>query len=312
MHYTPAHSDEIIKILQKHPEGIGFQDLYKQTTLFVDTTELSSTIHRTTQLGLMYKKDKLFFLTVNPLAEPAQKSDPVTEVIRELIHKDPAVKKHIEQAKVEPVKEPKVVATQEKLTEVKPLVAEPTNCFAEKQEKEPNKPAPINGKPLGNFQKGSGIGQIAYAFYRFRLHGSLSINDALELIQKRDITKSTKDQSMFILRREGFIELVDKKERLYKWSDKYAYPFSSMKPEDTQLLRFTPEEYKEHITKAKAPAVESVPVKEEKKADVLDFKPNVFVAQDNYKGAMDLIDWKINQLKNEIETLEKMRDLLAA
>lgn len=241
MIFNIDHDRDLYAALNKYPDGITFQALFTSTSLFLEERELSIFLSKKIPNGDVYKQDRLYFLA----EKHRTVKDVVTEEIRSLLQKGnviPAVSESVEQKR-----EPKVIRTEYfKKTVVPPLeVKAPNPQIAEKRDVvKDEKPGPINGKPSGRFQRTSLCGKYAYIFYRFRLHEPLSNDDLRRLIIHDNFTDSSHYQAFLSLKKNGFIEQVEKgRTPTFRWTGQYAYPFSSIQLTDADCLKYKPEEY---------------------------------------------------------------------
>jgi hypothetical protein len=230
--------------------------------LFTNVKELSIFLNRKITNGDVYKIDRLYYIA----DKHKNNALSVTEEIKSLIKNSPELSKFQEREEKRP---PKVIQTEYfSKTVVKPLSEKATisQVALKREVSEDKKPAPINGKPLGNFNRSSMVGKYAYIFYRYRLYEPLSNSDLRRLIIHDKFTDSSHYQAIHGLKKNGFIRQVEKgRQSTFVWTGDYAYPFSSMKTEDAAGMKYKPEEYFDllktsHIEQATETVTENVTI----------------------------------------------------
>lgn len=310
--------EEIKDLLKAHPNGMSFSDIYNKGKNFVEEKELSFCLSKTNKLGITYKSDGLYFLTQNPLAEnsdiQAEASNPVTEEIRDLMKKANLPVDTITEPEV---KEEVVKPTNMRLTEVEPITPEIVSIVPKAEKPELN--SKVTGTLRGNFRRESVVGMIGFVFYRFRMYGSLTVNELKEIIDLQAASPSSIHQAYHKLKKDGFIE---KTFSGYRWTGRFSYPFSVMLESDHAILKYTPDTFKERHLKVRKEEVaedrsqlsENV---QEKTTPILkvysgskETACGVLPKDCATTKTLDMIRERISCLTDELNSLKRMESLL--
>lgn len=244
MDIEDCHYEEVYDILFKTPLGMPFAALYKQCKLFPEETDLSRVLHRAGQQGNVLKKNGIYRLTTEkykemsggkepPAEEPVVEATPVkakptldiTAEIKALLEKNPETKAVMGTvtepvASAEPIREPKVIVSSVKRTEV------------------PKAKVDVE-LPFGDLQRSKAMGGAALALYKVRSSDIyLTLSELSEWTGCNNIVLS---QRLAVLVDRRYIEkdnsLGARKPR-FKWAGNYRYPFDKYKETDDELVNF--------------------------------------------------------------------------
>jgi len=295
----------IEKLIKEEPDGLLLPELFKKATDIDDRTLLSRVCHRLEQFGKVYKKDSLLFHVDN--ASSAKRIDPVTKEIRQLISKDPTVPIHTPVVKA--AEQPRVFTVKEPKTIIPPL--EPK----EKQKE----------KPFGDLRKSATLGAAAYCLYKYREERPLFLNDIITITKANKLSMYAALTKLIVL---GYAEKDDTnvKKPLFKWSNKFRYPFAIWAEEDKRLIHILPKDY--FATKPITQEVVNIPpeeikvettnIKEESKPnlvwnEIVAAGPSIqnsLPAINTLNKAIELIDFQISTYENFIHNLKQVRQML--
>lgn len=254
MDIEDCHYEEVYDILFKTPLGMPFAALYKQCKLFPEETDLSRVLHRAGQQGNVLKKNGTYRLTTEkykemsggkeppteepiaetPVVKPSvvkssvQKEKPKYDIdaeIKALLEKNPETKDVMgtvtePEVPAEPVREPKVIVSSVKRTEV------------------PKAKVDVE-LPFGDLQRSKAMGGAALALYKVRSSDIyLTLSELSEWTGCNNIVLS---QRLAVLVDRRYIEkdnsLGARKPR-FKWAGNYRYPFDQYKETDDELVNF--------------------------------------------------------------------------
>ena len=254
MDIEDCHYEEVYSILFKTPLGMPFAALYKQCKLFPEETDLSRVLHRAGQQGNVLKKNGIYRLTTEkykemsggkeppteepivepPVAKPSvvkspvQKEKPKHDIdaeIKALLEKNPETKDVMgtvtePEVPAEPVREPKVIVSSVKRTEV------------------PKAKVDVE-LPFGDLQRSKAMGGAALALYKVRSSDIyLTLSELSEWTGCNNIVLS---QRLAVLVDRRYVEkdnsLGARKPR-FKWAGNYRYPFDKYKETDDELVNF--------------------------------------------------------------------------
>jgi hypothetical protein len=282
---------DIYTIIQKNT-GISYDDLYTKCSL--DKKDLSLTIHKLTQLMLVYKSDNLFFI-VGISDEDIAKYDEKKKKAAELkvVNSKPVVEKVKKEEKfgTHPWREPddaikaKVAA---KVKEVKPC-------------------PPVDGTVYLNLNRKTINGLVAYFFYKNRDSGfAYSTADVINKLSEYIDLGKNPSVCVYQLSSAGVIEKVnDDFKKFYKWNEKYDYPFSTKLPSDVFLIPTTPLGRRESVV----PVVPVVPTNEvimEAVIAPIELAPSVGITKKD-EVLLGMLQARIDMIKSELLSLETMK-----
>lgn len=262
-----ARLDELKEILKSFSEGATFDEIYKKGVNFSEEKELSFCLSKAIKMGICFKKENRYILTVNPHSENAD-LDPVTREIKDLIHKVVPKEKlslqteetnedsSLSENTVSNTEPPSVKVLETRRTEVKPLTAT-TGVITEKKEKQPLN-SKVTGMLRGNFRRDSAVGKVAFAYYFFREFNSFGLDRILEITGLNKNQKQAVYQANFALNRDGYIQ---KSGSGYKWTNKFSYPFSTILSDDELLIVKTPLEFRKTSVLSETETVTQTTVK---------------------------------------------------
>lgn len=246
MELAPEQQSEITEVLARHPIGIKYKTLWDKCKTFDSELELSQVMHRMIQLGLVFKKFDLYFKEGQTPPEQAPKPEPV----RRTSKMKPASVQYNEDTDIPSddgdaddedadSDEDLEVAAHEKIDKaekrviVRPVGLTPVaevNAQAEQQKKN------------GNTQRTRSAGAALLAIYKLRDCRPLTLDD---LVFFTGSSKTTLYAAMQRAISAGYV-LQDRSGRhpLFKWSDKFKYPFDKWKATDDRLMANTINDWK--------------------------------------------------------------------
>lgn len=327
------HFEEVYGILFKHPHGLEFQPLYQKCKSFPEGVDLSRCLHRASQQGNIFKSAGIYKLTTEKYKDMSggqeppteeEKSDPITEAIKELVAKDSSIPKLPDTQPIQTEPEPKparVIRSTIQRTKV--------GSISGKQS--------IESKGFGNLQRSKTLGGTALALYKARdTVAGLTMED---LIEWTGSTKLCLYQVLPKLIERKYIvrDGVPRSRSVrYRWSGNFRYPFVQWEKEDDELLKYPSilafQNRGDSTTRVVAVPPEEVQsmdaVEKHTSGDMVDSVPTdvgrihgiptgFFVwgpqipLRDN-DSARTLIDLQLKSLQAHMEVLTHMRQLLSA
>lgn len=241
MELSDSMYEEILKIVEAHPIGIGADSIFKKSTSFCDRQELATTLHLMKKEGVLLAIGGLYFTKakasekVSEVTKPNTVEQPKQEQSDSIAQKPSASRFVLPKRKKEP----------------------------EVQSKEEPKPERL---PFGTCRKGTNVGKVALAMYVLRNEGPIKSDDLCEM---SGVKKPQFYASVYHLIKSLYIKESVKLH--YEWSGSFLYPFSKLAPDDTKCLSYQLTEYKSRqARKNSAPYTPVSDTPEEKQKPVVE------------------------------------------
>lgn len=221
MEILETQRSEFNDLIQANPEGLSFEELYIRLTGFEERPELSLCIHECLDDGLIAKINGRYYPKNNIRVVPTSNDKAVISEIKELITHIPDAGVIADDTQTPEVNPHKVIQAKTRRTALNPFNARKAEVL-----------------PHGNLQRTGTTGLIAYALYRIRGEGTLSLSEIKLFLSH--CSNGAIYQSTGNLVASGMIEKDSSNfsKPLYKWSGTFCYPFSKQQDVDKTLVPF--------------------------------------------------------------------------